>query len=69
MSGSSALNSCNFEDALLRPASKAFIDGAPTAVFTGQESPLRSRTGNPQHSFKEAATLVFLSDADGATYS
>jgi dihydropyrimidinase len=51
-----------FKNIRLRPAGKAFVDCIPVAIFARQQSPLRSRTGNPQNGFEKLAALVFLSD-------
>ena len=50
------------EDADLSPAGKAFIDGIPVTILFREESPLRTRAGNPEGSRKEAATLPLRAD-------
>jgi hypothetical protein len=53
-----------FKDAEVTPTGEAFINCIPVAMLCGQESPLRSRTSNPQDGFEETATIASGSEPD-----
>lgn len=44
-----------FKDAEVTPSGEAFINGVPVAILFGQESPLCTRTSDPQDSFEKTA--------------
>ena len=45
-----------------RPAIEALVDGVPLAVFFGQESPLRSAAGHPEHTGDEVLAGQWFAD-------
>jgi hypothetical protein len=53
-----------FKDAAFAPSGKAFIDGVPVAVFSGQVAPLRSGSGYPENGFEEPANLAGQTQPD-----
>jgi hypothetical protein len=48
-----------FPDSFVAPASKALVDAVPPAVALWQQSPGRTASRHPKHSFDEAATVRF----------
>ncbi len=47
-----------FKNLEVTPPREAFINGVPVTVLAGQESPLRSRTSDPQDGFEETSDIA-----------
>jgi len=52
-----------FKDAEFTPSGEAFINRVPVTILLGQESPLRSRTSDPQDSLEETTYITSGSES------
>ena len=49
-------------DTPVAPSGKAFVDSVPLAVLRRKQSPLSTRSGDPENGFDESFAAIFLSD-------
>jgi hypothetical protein len=51
-----------FPNALVAPASKAFVHTVPLAILIGQQPPLGAAPRDPQHRLDKPAAFIFLAN-------
>jgi hypothetical protein len=56
-----------FPDVVVAPARESFVNTIPVAVGIGQQSPLGTAPGDPQHAFDKPAAVGFFAHIGAST--